>query len=351
MAAGIPAGLCRGFPSAGESLCRLGVTPAVPRLLLGCLLTVAATLAQQAGASASAESPEASTEPSEFPRAVTSVLEAQVELHRRGFSCGSIDGVMGPQTAAALRAFQRGAGIAETGALDGATRERLLLSAPALARHAFAAAELGEIRPLPPTWLGKSEEPRLVFATPLELAAEQYRASPALLRRLNPETDWSSILPGTTIEAPAGERAALDRPAAHLVIRLAARELEVFDRDGQVMGHFPVSIARSVEKRPVGELRVTVVIADPNYTFDPEVFPESAEGRQLGRKLILPPGPNNPVGRAWIGLDRPGYGIHGTPDPEKVGRTESHGCFRLANWDALTLLELAHVGMPVYVEP
>ena len=139
--------------------------------------------------------------------------------------------------------------------------------------------------------------------------------------------------------------------AARLHLRLAAHELEATDDDGRVIAHFPVSIARDVEKRPVGELRVTVIIPDPNYTFDPEVFPESPEGRQLGRKLILPPGPNNPVGVVWIGLDRTGYGIHGTPDPEKVGRTESHGCFRLANWDARTLLDLAWVGLPLVVEP
>jgi len=96
---------------------------------------------------------------------------------------------------------------------------------------------------------------------------------------------------------------------------------------------------------------VTVVVSDPNYTFDPEVFPESAEARQLGRKLILPPGPNNPVGVAWIGLNLPGYGIHGTPDPEKVGRTESHGCFRLANWDAYTLLAHTWIGLAVSIEP
>ena len=77
----------------------------------------------------------------------------------------------------------------------------------------------------------------------------------------------------------------------------------------------------------------------------------AGEGRALGGKLHLPPGPNNPVGVAWIGLDRPGYGIHGTPEPEKVGRTESHGCFRLANWDARTLLEFAWVGLTVIVEP
>jgi len=71
----------------------------------------------------------------------------------------------------------------------------------------------------------------------------------------------------------------------------------------------------------------------------------------LNRKLIVPPGPNNPVGTVWIGLDKPGYGIHGTPRPEQVGRAESHGCFRLANWNAEYFSQLAWVGMPVYVDP
>ena len=100
-----------------------------------------------------------------------------------------------------------------------------------------------------------------------------------------------------------------------------------------LLAHFPCSIAAQVEKRPVGELHVAAIAPNPNYTFDPEVFPESLEARQLNQKLILRPGPNNPVGVAWISLDKTGYGIHGTPSPEQVGRTESHGCFRLANWD------------------
>jgi lipoprotein-anchoring transpeptidase ErfK/SrfK len=106
-----------------------------------------------------------------------------------------------------------------------------------------------------------------------------------------------------------------------------------------------------MDKRPVGELHVEAKAANPNYTFDPEIFPESAEGRQLGRKLLIPPGPNNPVGTVWIGLDRPGYGIHGTPRPEAVGRAETHGCFRLANWNAELLVKLVEIGTRVYVEP
>jgi lipoprotein-anchoring transpeptidase ErfK/SrfK len=284
-------------------------------------------------------------------RPVATWLEAQIELARRGFSGGSIDGVRGAQSVAALRAFQRGAGLNETGQLDPLTVENLLLSAPALTTHVFTADQLVNLQPVGVTWLDKSEQTALAYATALESTAERYHASPNFLKKLNPGIDWNTVEPGTSIQVPAVERANPSGRASELHIRLAAHELEATDDTGRVIAHFPVSIARNVEKRPVGELHVTVVIPDPNYTFDPEVFPESPEAKELGRKLIIQPGPNNPVGVAWIGLDRIGYGIHGTPDPEKVGRTESHGCFRLANWDARTLLNLAWVGLPVLVEP
>ncbi len=284
-------------------------------------------------------------------RPVADWLEAQVELHRRGFSCGSIDGLRGPQTTAALRAFQRSAYLDETGELDRPTRESLLLTAPTLTEHVFTSEELGPLQPAPDTWLGKSERDRLGYATAIELAGERYRASPKYLQRLNPGFDWEAPLPGTKIKVPAVAPFRTPRLARHVHVKLAERVLQVTDEDGRIFAHFPVSIARAVDKRPVGELHVTVVVPNPNYTFDPAVFTESEEGRKLGRRLIVPPGPNNPVGIAWIGLNRPGYGIHGTPDPEKVGRTESHGCFRLANWDARTLLDLAWVGLPVIVEP
>jgi len=286
-----------------------------------------------------------------LPRPVESVLELQVELHRRGFSCGSIDGLAGAQTAAALRSLQRTLGLPESGVLDQTTRDGVRLNDPALTDHVFTEAELSGLRPVPATWLEKSQVPELAYASALELAAERFRASPRLLQRLNPGLDWTTIEPGQSIKVPAVSQVVVRGRAALISIRLEARELQVTDAEGLTIAHFPVSIARYVEKRPLGELRVSVAIPEPNYTFDPAVFPESAEGRELGRKLILPPGPNNPVGRVWIGLDRPGYGIHGTPDPEKVGRTESHGCFRLANWDALTLLKLAWVGLTVEVFP
>jgi lipoprotein-anchoring transpeptidase ErfK/SrfK len=303
---------------------------------------------EQTAAAPQADTTQALTPPTDRP--VTSALEMQVELHRRGFSTGSIDGIAGAQTAAALSAFQRGAGIAETGILDSTTEDRLRLTAPPLRQYTFTIDDLAGLHPVPTTWLEKSQLTTLGYASALELVAERFHSNPNLLRRLNPRIDWAAVLPGVNINVPAVDIVVVSGTPAQIVITLGTRELDVLDDLSRVIAHFPVSIARMAEKRPVGDLHITVIIPNPDYTFDPDVFPESAEAKSLGRKLIVPPGPNNPVGVAWIGLDRQGYGIHGTPEPELVGRTESHGCFRLANWDALTLVGLVRVGMPVSVE-
>src|SRR6185369_9512486 len=188
--------------------------------------------------------------------------------------------------------------------------------------------DLSRLLPLGKTWLCKSQQERLDYETVLELTAEKSQSHPNLIRRLNPGVDWSNVVAGTVIRMPRAEFPPPNSKAAFVRILLGARSLEAFDASSNLLAHFPCSIAQRVEKRPVGELHVAVLAPNPNYTFDPENFPESAEARELGRKLILPPGPNNPVGTVWIGLDKPGYGIHGTPQPEEVGRTESHGCFR-----------------------
>lgn len=285
-----------------------------------------------------------------FPRPAATWLEAQIELSRRAFSCGSIDGVGGPQSVAALRAFQESENLPVTGQLDRATRARLVLPSPPLARMSLTPQDLAGLQPLSPTWLGKSLQTALAYETVLELVAERTHAHPALIRQLNPAVDWTGITPATSLMVPAIGRISARTKAAQLHLSLRDHVLEARDDAGDLIAHFSVSIARDMDKRPVGVLHVTVIIPNPDYTFDPDVFPESEEGRELGRKLLLPPGPNNPVGVAWIGLDRPGYGIHGTPAPEQVGRTESHGCFRLANWDASTLVDLAWVGLPVVVD-
>jgi len=289
--------------------------------------------------------------PGDFPRPVRGVFEAQVALARRGISPGSLDAALGSQTRSAITVFQETQDLPVTGLLDTNTRVRLMLDAPLLTTYVVTTNDLMRLQPIGKTWLAKSEQSALDYETELELVAEKSHSHPELVRRLNPGVSWTNLAPGTVLHVPAVEYPPPADKAAFMVIHLSEKFLEAFDAETNLMAHFPCSIAQHAEKRPVGELHVIVVAPNPNYTVDPELFPEATELQAIGHKLILPPGPNNPVGVAWIGLDKTGYGIHGTPIPEQVGRTESHGCFRLANWDAEYLSKLVWTGMPVLVEP
>ncbi|HTL71710.1 MAG TPA: L,D-transpeptidase [bacterium] len=289
--------------------------------------------------------------PGDSPRSVRDVFEAQVALARRAISPGSIDSAIGSQTRAAIAAFQRSQKLFESASLDTNTRPVLTLASPLLTNYTVATNDLAHLQPLGKTWLAKSEQTALDYETILELVAEKAHAHPLLVQKLNPEVNWTNVAAGTVLKIPDVNYPEPAEQAAFVVIHLSQKFLEAFGAATNLLLHCPCSIAAKVEKRPIGELHVAAIAPDPNYTFDPAVFPESPEAQAIGHKLILQPGPNNPVGVAWISLDKPGYGMHGTPVPEQVGRTESHGCFRLANWDAEYLVKLVWVGMPVLVVP
>ncbi len=287
---------------------------------------------------------------SDFPRPVHDALEAQVALARRAISPGSIDAALGSQTRAAISVFQELQTLPQTGELDTNTRAQLTLDAPVLTSYTITTNDLASLQPLGKTWLAKSEQSSLAYETELQLVSEKSHSSPFLIQKLNPDANWPDPSAGTVLQIPNVNYPEPDSKAAFVVIHLSDRYLEAFDDQTNLLLHFPCSIAAKVEKRPVGILHVLVVIQNPNYTVDPELFPESDELQSIGHKIILPPGPKNPVGVAWMGLDKPGYGMHGTPNAQEVGRTESHGCFRLANWDAQYLSTIVWVGMPVDVE-
>ena len=191
----------------------------------------------------------------------------------------------------------------------------------------------------------------LGFSSILEWAAEQSQSDPDFILQLNPELDWSRIRAGAIIKVPKIPAYRISAPVGHIQIHLSERTLQVYNPTGRILFHYPVSIARRVENRPHGELRIVAFAADPNYTFDPKILTGVAKREGINSRFIIPSGPNNPLGTRWISLNRPGYGIQGTPEPEQVGRTESHGCFRLANWNADTVFDAARLYMPVYVEP
>lgn len=276
----------------------------------------------------------------------------QQVLAEVGFSPGLIDGRPGRRTRLAIESFQRANGLPPTGQVDERTWTALLEARGGVKRgfeplrYRITDADAAQITgPIPDDW---NERARLAFsgyADLEELLAERGWCTREYLRYLNPGVNLNRLQTNDEVLLPRIDPVRL--PAIQrLEIDLTEKLVRGFDAAGRHVLLLHCSIARDVEKRPVGSLRVTVVVTDPNYTFNPESWPEV---RNVTRRLIIAPGPRNPVGLAWIGLDRPGYGLHGTPRPEDIGKTGSHGCFRLANWDAQRLARAVRIGTEVLV--
>ena len=269
----------------------------------------------------------------------------QASLDRAGFSPGVIDGIMGPKSRAAIRAFQAHAGLPITGRPDTRTADALGVGrVPALIPYELTAGDLGLIAPPPRDWNDKSRLRLLGYRSIADLIAERGHCRIALLRRLNPGVDFGRLRAGERVAIPNAAANGSPPKATRVEIDLAARTVRAIDRQGDVVGLFHCSIARDRRKRPTQPCRVKIIVRNPEYLFDPEYWPEV---ENVDRKLTIPPGPRNPVGLCWIGLTKKGYGIHGTPQPELIGKTGSHGCFRLTNWDALRLAKMLRVGAEV----
>ena len=284
-------------------------------------------------------------------RAIADTTELQIALAREGFSPGSIDGTTGSQTKRALLAYQTAHDLPQTGSFDQTTAKLLQIEDPVFIQRTLTLDDFAQVGPKPQSWRARGQLDKMRFNSTLEMIAEQAQTDPDRIVSLNPEVNWSQLSAGDRIQIPHVLPFRVRQPAAYIHITLSTRTLRIFNAEHRLLFHCPVSIARRVDKRPSGELRVKVRVNQPNYTFNPNILTGTAQREGITSKFIIQPGPNNPVGTAWIGLNLPSYGIHGTPEPEKVGRTESSGCFRLANWNAQTVLDATEVGMPVYIEP
>jgi len=266
-------------------------------------------------------------EQAEFER----LLRAQVLLERQYLSPGEIDGAYGSNMRQALNTFQAQRNLPVTGKLDEATWNALNTDpSPTLAEYTIAAEDVaGPFQPIPDTMMGKAKLPKLGYATALEGLGEKFHASPALLQRLNP---------GKSL-AQAGERIVVPHVsgkqplalAAKVVVRDSTKTLQLFDAGGQLLAQYPVSTGSKRDPLPIGKWKINGVHANPVYNYNPKLFWDAKPG---DAKTQIKPGPNNPVGVMWIDLSKPHYGIHGTPVPGHVGKTESHGCIRLTNWSA-----------------
>jgi lipoprotein-anchoring transpeptidase ErfK/SrfK len=280
---------------------------------------------------------------------VREVAALQIALDRRGFGSGLIDGQSGVKTRQALLDFRY---VTTTGIAAAVARRQLLDdAAPVFVRYEVTTGDLAQVGDTPKDWEAAAALSAMNCRSLLEWLSEKFHASPSFVRQLNPGvTDWDRGLVGQRICVPNVRPDETKFDVRQITIDTQCFRLRGYDAKGRMVCSFPCSIARDRAKVPEGELRVSNVAPHPNYTFDPANFPESARAQQIGRKLILPPGPRNPVGVYWISLTLPGYGIHGTPHPETIGNMESHGCFRLCNWDAHTLGRGMFLGLPVLLD-
>ena len=275
------------------------------------------------------------------------VLTLQILLDRQGLSCNCVDGAWGKRTEIALLTWQTLNGQPATGVPTAETLDALRVNAPdALTHYTVTEKDHAELGPFPEAWEERARLTAMRYTTILEMVAERGHASQGLIQRLNPNARWPNPPSGTALTIPNCTPSTKEK-ADTIRISLERTEVTVFNAKGQLVALFPCSIARDKAKRPVGDLTVKTVALNPTYTYDPQLFfPGSANTS----KLIIPAGPNNPVGTAWVSLSLQGYGIHGTPFPENIGRAESKGCFRLANWNAEKLARMVSIGTPIEIE-
>jgi lipoprotein-anchoring transpeptidase ErfK/SrfK len=277
--------------------------------------------------------------------ATREALSWQIALEREGFSPGIIDGKSGAKSALATAEFQTRMGLNVTGPLDAATREALGIGLrEPLQSYTVAAVDESQVTgTIPQDWNLKSKMQFLGYASAADAVAERFHCTRGLLERLNPGANFAVLKEGDVLAVPAIEKGKMVR-GSRLQIHLGQKAIRVLDRDGKAIALFHCSIAKDEDKRPTGTANVISVTSNPVYRFDPAMWPEV---KNVNQKLLIPPGPRNPVGVCWIALSLSGYGIHGTPTPEMIGKTGSHGCFRLTNWDAQRLGGMVEAGMVV----
>ncbi len=276
--------------------------------------------------------------------ATDEIAKIQVLLDRVGASPGVIDGRIGDNVNKAIAAYRELTG--ET--LRTYDVEYVEAQLQATGGDAFTTYEITSVdvagpfvASIPADYSEKAQMERMGFVSVAEMLAERFHMDEKYLRALNPGVAFDR--PGTIIKVVN-----TGKPRTGTVTRIIAdkskRQVRAYGEDGSLIAIYPSTIGSAATPSPTGTHSVERIATDPEYTYNPKINFQQGNNTRV---LRIPPGPNGPVGTIWIALSKPTYGIHGTPDPSKIGKTESNGCIRLTNWDAQELAKMVKVGASV----
>jgi lipoprotein-anchoring transpeptidase ErfK/SrfK len=274
------------------------------------------------------------------------VLRAQILLDRARFSPGEIDGRYGDDLAVAIKSYQHVHNLKVTGIIDSETWALLNTdSRPLTRRYIITTLDImGPFTEIPKGVQEQAKLKRMDYESPQELLGEKFHCSPKLLAELNPGK-WLDKA-GESIKVP---NILTHRPAhaVRVTVSASTRTVTAFAPGGKVIAVYPATIGGEHDPLPIGNWTIVNVEPNPWFYYDPVHFWNASPNEATAK---LPPGPNNPAGRVWMGLSKPHYGIHGTPDPGRIRHGESAGCIRLTNWDAVDLSHMVRRGTPAILE-
>jgi len=286
----------------------------------------------------------AAVDPSLSLGARQDVAALQVLLDRGGASPGVIDGRFGSNVDKALAAYNQinGSNLRSTDAV-GIQAALAQSGGDAFANYTITPEDVAGpyVASIPEDYSQKAQLNCMCYTSVTEALGERFHMDENYLKAINKGVDFNS--PGTMIKV-ANFGKLVSTPVARIVADKTKKEVYAYDAGGKLVAAYPATIGSADTPSPTGIHTVSRIALDPNYTYNPNINFKQGQNDKI---LTIPPGPNGPVGSVWIALDKPTYGIHGTPDPSKIGKTESHGCVRLTNWDARELAKLVSPGVTV----